>query len=272
MPEQAPQVAGAQAVHRALAIIDAISHGTRSLQAIAERIGCTRSTCHRLLRALEDAGYVRHATGGGYHLGPTLMTLGFLARDQLPMTSAARPWLQQLSDQTGDTVHLGIRDKADVLYAAKVPGSRKLEANTRVGYRMPLAWTGVGRALLLDLNEAEWREIYDDALAHLPTGLNRPDVPCWSQYRRHMQEYAAAGYTFDLEENEFCVRCVGAPVRDASGEIIAAISVVGATQYMPDHRMISLRPLVIDVALAISRDLGWVPSMARPSMLLRAAS
>ncbi len=272
MAEQAPLVAGTQAVHRALLIIDAIAHGTRSLQAITEQTGGTRSTCHRLLRALEEAGYVRHALGGGYHLGPALMTLGFLARDQFPMTSAARPWLQKLAEETGDTVHLGIRDKADVLYAVKIPGVRKLDASSRVGYRMPLAWTGVGRALLLDLNETAWHAIYDDALARLPAGADRPRVPGWPQYCRHMREYAAAGSTFDLEENEFRVRCVGAPVRDVSGEIVAAISVVATPQFMPDHRMISLRPVVIDVAVAISRDLGWIPSMTHPNPLLRAAS
>lgn len=248
---------GTQTLERAFSIVDAVARGTHGLEAIGQAVGCTRSTCHRLLSALVSAGYLRHAVGAGYHLGPTLMTLGFLARDQLSTSSAARPWLQKLSESTGDTVHLAVRDRSDVLYATKISGSRRLEAASRVGYRMPLAWTGVGRAMLLDADEEIWHQVYDEAVPVARANPDHPPIPGWTQYRRSLREYAAVGCVFDLEENEPGICCVAAPVRDASGGIVASISVSGAAQYMPQRRMISLRPVVTDVARSISRDLGW---------------
>lgn len=248
---------GTQTLERAFAIVDVVARGTHGLEAIGQAVGCTRSTCHRLLSALVGAGYLRHAAGAGYHLGPTLMTLGFLARDQFSTTAAARPWLQKLAEFTGDTVHLAVRDKADVLYATKISGSRRLEAASRVGYRMPLAWTGVGRAMLLDDDEKIWHQVYDEAMPAARATPDHPPLPAWPQYRRAMREYAAVGCVFDLEENEPGICCVAAPVRDASGSIIASISVSGAAQYMPQRRMISLRPVVTETARSISRDLGW---------------
>lgn len=72
-----------------------------------------------------------------------------------------------------------------------------------------------------------------------------------------MAHYAAGGYTFDLEENETSIRCVAAPVRDASGAIVAALSVASTIPYMSLDRMNELVPLVQRGARAISADLGW---------------
>ena len=72
-----------------------------------------------------------------------------------------------------------------------------------------------------------------------------------------MQGYAEAGYAFDLEENEDQIRCVAAPIRDAGGEIVAALSVSSAAQYMADDRMRELSKDVVATAQAISAELGW---------------
>ena len=74
---------------------------------------------------------------------------------------------------------------------------------------------------------------------------------------KRMREYAEAGYALDLEENEDCIRCVAAPVRDATDAIIGAISVSSASQYMDDKRMTTLAEEVRATACAISRDMGW---------------
>jgi DNA-binding IclR family transcriptional regulator len=79
---------------------------------------------------------------------------------------------------------------------------------------------------------------------------------------RRMREYAKLGYTFDLEENEDRIRCVAAPIRDATGRIKAAISVSSAAQYMNDARMQALTKDVCWTAEQISRELGWESSAA----------
>jgi DNA-binding IclR family transcriptional regulator len=249
-----------------MAVIDAVAEGARTLPAIGDAIGCTRSTTHRLITALIQTGYLRVSlTGNGglqtYLLGPKLVEMGFLAREMLPVVQAARRHLDILAALTQDTIHLGISEGAEVLYLDKIPGQRGLEMRSRVGKRMPMASTGVGKALMLDMPEAQWRGLYDAALSH-PATPNAA-LPPWDDYRRSMQRFAQIGAALDMEENEIGIRCVAAPVRDAGAGIIAAISVASATPYMPEDRMNALIPDIIDAAAAISRDLGWTPRRPR---------
>jgi DNA-binding IclR family transcriptional regulator len=248
---------GTQALFRGLAIIDAIAGGSKSLESIGIAIGCSRSTTHRIIQALTRARYIRHMPDRGYVLGPKLMELGFSARAQMPIQTVARGHLEALASETGDSVHLGIRDGNTVLYVDKIQGTRGLEIRSSVGYHNPLASTGLGKALMLDMDEAQWREMYEAAQGLFKqSGLRPPTVTPWQKYLKRMQNYASLGYAVDLEENEPGIRCVAAPIRDFSGGIVAAISVASAIQYMPDQRMQELWPSVMAIAGKISRELG----------------
>ncbi len=97
-----------------------------------------------------QARYLRQVQGG-YLLGPKLIELGAVSLEQMPLSTVARPHLERLADATRDTIHLGVREGGDVLYIDKIPGTRGLEMRSRIGHRMPLAWTGIGKALMLDL-------------------------------------------------------------------------------------------------------------------------
>ena len=112
---------------------------------------------------------------------------------------------------------------------------------------------------LLDDNPAHWRKLFEEDQA---SGSPPADYDRWLE---RMRGYVQVGRTFDLQENEDMIRCVAAPVRDASGSIVAALSVSSAAQYMADDRMESLSADVLATAGAISSDLGWSPEIARKS-------
>jgi DNA-binding IclR family transcriptional regulator len=175
----------------------------------------------------------------------------------MDLTRVARPYLEELSASTGDAVHLGILDGSRALYLDKIQGSRRVEVSSRIGERQPLRSTGLGKALILDADDKQWREYYDYE-ARLGAGY---DVPLESWLAR-MREYASLGYAFDLEENEDRIRCVAAPIRGVSGRIAAAISVSSAAQYMDDLRMRGLSFQVRDAAERISASLGYNPATA----------
>jgi DNA-binding IclR family transcriptional regulator len=261
--EVAAQHAGTQTLLRGLAILEAAAGGARDLRAFCAALGTTRSTTHRLVSSLVQARYLRQAQGG-YLLGPKLIELGTIALEQMPLTAVARPHLETLAERTHDTIHLGVRDGDDVLYIDKIPGTRGLEMRSRVGHRMPLASTGIGKAMMLDLSTEQWRELCAASQRAL-AGVNfkpgnQPDEVVFVQ---RMSHYATRGYAFDLEENETSIRCVAAPVRDASGAIVAALSVASTIPYMPHERMEELVPVVQGAARGISADLGWrVPQPA----------
>ncbi|MEO8114290.1 MAG: IclR family transcriptional regulator C-terminal domain-containing protein, partial [Phenylobacterium sp.] len=118
----------------------------------------------------------------------------------------------------------------------------------------PLTSTGLGKALLLDSDPGLWRSLFDGDDPHGRRAISH------SEWLERMRAYAARGYAFDLEENEDRIRCVAAPIRDAGGQIVAAISVSSAAQYMADERMAELSVDVVATANAISEELGWDPN------------
>lgn len=255
--------AGTQTLLRGLAIIEACANGARDMRAFSAALGTTRSTTHRLVHCLVHARYLRQVPQG-YLLGPKLIELGTIALEQMPLTAVARPHLERLAQATLDTVHLGVRDGDEVLYIDKLAGTRGLEMRSKAGHKMPLASTGIGKALMLDLSPQMWSTLYDSAQRSLEgvrfENHSRPDKALFLQ---RMVRYAAGGFALDHEENEPSIFCVAAPVRDATGAIVAAISVASTTHYMSQERMEELIPVVQREARAISEELGWSAPAAR---------
>jgi DNA-binding IclR family transcriptional regulator len=243
---------GSQTLLRGLDVLEAVASGVNNLGDLAATLELNRSTVHRLAASLVERRYLTFAPRNGYGLGSKSLELGYQARVQLSVLRVAKDHLEKLAAQTGDTVHLGVLDGTRALYLDKIPGGRRVEISSRVGELQPLRSTGLGKALLLDENDQKLRDFYhcedDDE--------QRYEVP-ESTWMRRMREYATLGYAFDLEENEDRIRCVAAPVRDATGKIKAAISVSSAAQYMNDERMQALAKDVRWTADQISRELGW---------------
>ena len=256
--EEKSKVQGSQTLLRGLDMLDKVIDGPVKLAELSARMELTRSTTHRLANALIDRGFLTFLPREGYQLGPKLLQLGFLAQGQADVVQIARPRIEDLAAYSEDTVHLGRLENEMALYLDKIAGRRRVEISSRIGDRQHLTSTGLGKALLLDDSEETWRRIFDaDQAADAP----RADYAAWLD---RMKGYVAAGRAFDLEENEDQIRCVAAPIRDASGAIVAAISVSSAAQYMDDARMQSLSDDVCDTVAKISGDLGWTPGVKPP--------
>jgi DNA-binding IclR family transcriptional regulator len=240
--------AGTQTLARGLEVIRAVAHGATDLRSVTEVTGLGRSTAHRLVQLLERYGYLRVAAGRDYSLGPTLIEFGFRALHQNPLPVVARPILEELAEKVQDTVHLAIVDAGEVLYLDKIPGNRGAEMRSRIGHRMPLTKTGIGKALILDRGD-EWRALYE--------AEHRGSADGAEEFVGRMEDYRRHGAAMDLEENEPGIRCVSAPIRDAGGAIVAAVSVSATKPFMPAPRMRGLVPVVQAAARSISRSLGY---------------
>jgi len=258
---------GTQTLARGLSVLQAVAGGARELMEISRVVGTTRSTTHRLASCLVQERYLRFTANVGYALGPKLIELGFQAREEISLTVVARPYLDQLAEQSGDTIHLAIRDADDVLYLDKIPGKKGLEMRSRVGHRMPIATTGVGKALMLGLPEDEWKNLYQKRNTAANSDTSKLlQKRSWTEFRDQMRQYTAGGYAFDLEDNEPSIRCVAAPIYDARHMIVAAISVSSTVPYMSLKRMQSLIDTVKQAASGISGELGaTVTRMQRAS-------
>jgi len=248
---------GAQTLLRGLDVLDVVAEAPLPLAELSARLGLTRSTTHRLASALVERRFLSFRPREGYSLGPKLLELGYYALQQVHLARIARPYLEKLSEETGDAVHLGVLDGDEVLYLDKVPGRRRVLIGSRIGERQPIHSTGLGKAVALDLPEERWRELY---INNTQTKGNASQLAVWLE---RMRTYARDGHAFDLEENEDQIRCVAAPVHGADGRIVASISVSSAAQYMDDARMQALVPVVRGAADAISEELGWKNRSAR---------
>ncbi|MCJ8139246.1 IclR family transcriptional regulator [Falsirhodobacter halotolerans] len=249
-------VPGTQTLSRGLRLLEHVGAGVTDLRGLSERMGAPRSTVARMLANLVAEGYLHHVPYQGYSLGTKLILLGQRAREQRPLTALARSQLEALARATCDTVHLGTLDAGEVLYLDKVAGSRGLEMRSRVGARMPIASTGLGKAMMIGLPEETWPDAHGRAVI-FAAAPNRPDMRDYATLADDLRQSRARGFAVDLEENEFGIRCVAAPLRDATGAVVGAISVASAVTFLPEPRLHDLGPDVVRAANEISMVLGW---------------
>lgn len=240
-----------QTLVRGLEIIDAVAEGPATIAEIANVTQLTYSTVHRLVSVLVARRYLKLTDTRSVVLGPRLIELGFAAHSRIDLVRHARPWLEELSGKTGDTVHLARLENGEVSYLDKLSGSRAVEISSRVGGRKPVISTGVGKALILDRSKAELADLYRSD-QHL---INHP-VPMETWLER-LDQYQKGDCAFDLGEDEASIRCVAAPVRDATGQIVAAISVSSTIEHMGPQRMQALITEVKSAASQISAGLGY---------------
>ncbi len=249
MKPQQTSVGGAQTLTNGLTVLRAIADGARTIGDIQAATGLGRSTAHRLVQALRADRFARQSESG-LSLGPALIELGARALQENTLAAVARPVLSRLAAEARDTVHLAVVDDGSVLYLVKIPGTRGAEMRSRVGHRMPLTSTGVGKALLIDETNG-WREAW--ASDHAPSSRAEDEVA----FEQLMNDYRRKGFALDLEENEPGIRCVAAPVRGADGGIIGAVSVAATLPYMPEGRLFELAPTVVAAATEISHEMGY---------------
>jgi DNA-binding IclR family transcriptional regulator len=248
-----PGLRASQTLQRGLDILDLVAQrGPMGLRDIGQALDLSRSTTSRLAAALAERDLL-HSGANGYALGAKLLALAEVARLQRSLTAVARPHLEHLAREQQDAVNLAISDGGRVRYLDQARGSRRMHVRSVIGETRALASTALGRALLLDAPESAWRKAYEDAP---DTARGAGGLRAWEA---RMRQYRHQGAAFDVEENDDGVRCVAAPVRDASGRIIAAISLSSLPHYLDDARMQAVTLTVRATAEAIARDLGWRP-------------
>ena len=204
------------------------SRGGISGRELSAASGIPVSTVFRMLKFLSGAGYVR-ARGGVYLLGTGFVRLGNMAREQNPLMTVARPVLEELSAVTMETVHLAELKDRRIIYVDKVDGVRPVRMGSMIGKTAPLHCTGVGKAILAFLPEAEQETILA-RMEYQPFTANT--IRSAEEMAEELVRIRRAGFATDDCEHEEGVFCVASPILDYRGFSIAAISVSGAEVYI----------------------------------------
>lgn len=235
---------------------DRSSRGAR-LTEVAQRCGLEKSTTHRLLAALVAEGLVdQDAESERYRLGLTLLELGMEVHRRLDLREEAIPVLRSLADRARETVHLGVARGHDVVYLEKVGSPHAFQMRSRVGERMPLHSTGIGKAILAFSEEGDLAAV----LAAPLEGRTPHTITVESELREELQRIRARGFSMDMEENEESIRCVGAPIFDHRLHVAGGISIAGPIFRFSEQRMAELGTYVVAAAQEISRRLGCTAS------------
>jgi IclR family transcriptional regulator, KDG regulon repressor len=249
-------VKGVQTLERALDIIEllALQPDGLGVTEIAQRLELNKSTAHRLLSALLERSYVeRNGARGAYRLGLKVIEVGSIRLNHLELKTEAQPYLRKLSESTGMSVHLGILSGGDVVYIEKIEPRQSIRMYSQIGKRVPVHCTALGKALVSELPRPELERIAE-AMAFkrftAKTAVGLEDLAAAAG------ECRERGYAIDDEEHEAGIRCVGAPIRDYTGRVIAAVSVTGEIRSSGAERDAGLPRLVMEAAASISRRLG----------------
>ena len=246
---------------RALAILEILSQEgpDLSLAEISEKLQLHKSTAHRLIMVLERYKLIeKNSMSGRYRLGLKLFELGTRAVSQLDLRERARPLLERVVLETGETVHLCIRDDAEVVYLDKVEPTRSVRMATSVGRRNPAYATAVGKAIMAYLSDAEV-----EAMVHKQglKPLTANTIVTLYELKAELAKIRKRGYAIDDEEIEEGVRCVGCVVRGHSGEPVAAISVSGPAFRVTKEKVELIAKPVVAAARALSASLGFTDEL-----------
>ncbi|MCM8748939.1 IclR family transcriptional regulator [Thermomicrobiaceae bacterium CFH 74404] len=243
-------------VLKALDILDcfATEHRPLSVSQIAEQCGLTRPTAHRLVTTLAGRGYLTTTADGRYRLGSKVLRLARGLLDYTSLPTVARPILSTLAQAVGETVYLGMLDGTEVLYLDKYETPKSARLYSVVGTRNPVYCTALGKALLAFLPTIQ----RDDVLSRI-TLIKRARNTILDPARllAELEDIRARGYALDNVENEEGIRCIAAPILNASQYPIAAISVSGPETRLTDDRVQDVAPAVKEAATQIAAQLGF---------------
>ncbi len=253
------QSTSVQSVERTFCILEVLScfPAGLPLMQVARQCGLHKSTTHRLLGVLVNLGYVvQDDKDGKYRLSLKIFGVGSRLINDSDMLSVSRTYLQELSSQTGEAVHLVVRDGISAVYIYKADASTNtFRMASRIGKNVPLYCTAVGKSMLANMPQEVVEDIWNKSDIIQYTEKTIVTLP---QLFEHLNVIRRAVYAIDDEENELGVRCVAACILDYIGTPMGALSVSAPVSRVTEETMQRNIYLVVDTARQISQQLGGI--------------
>jgi IclR family acetate operon transcriptional repressor len=229
---------------------------------LASHLGASTSTVHRVLSTLTDEGLLEQdVSSGRYRLGLALFDLAAAVPSQRNLHEAVLLPMTDLRNATGETVQVGVLDGRQVVYVERLDSPNTLRMFTELGRRNDAHCTGSGKALLAFLPERARKKLLDGWVLSRKTEYT---ITTHQELTKQLTEARARGYAENRHESEVGMVSIAAPIRSASGETIAALSVAGPAERI-DGRQDQIAEAVRTLALSTSRRLGYKGRPSRPN-------
>jgi IclR family KDG regulon transcriptional repressor len=234
------------------------AEGSLGVTELARRLGLGKSTVHRLLATLTAERILEHDPATGtYRLGLMMWELGARVPVHRVLHDAATTVIEQLRNTTRETVQIAVRDGREVVYVERLESPHTLRIFGRIGHRNWAHCTSTGKVLLAFLPERQLEALLEGWRPERRTDATICALP---QLRAELERVRAQGWAENIGESEAGAASVAAPVRNARGEVIAAVSVAGPVMRVNgDTLRRFFRASIIQAADAISDQLGYRP-------------
>lgn len=256
MPRQRGEQHSIQSVDRAITLLEAIAEagGETTLTELSRRTRLNISTCHHLLSTLVQRGYVAKVpVRRSYALGARILYLSNACLTQVDLPARAAPFIEQINEKTGETVHLAVLQGDAMMKVAKRESRHPVRVDTgTLGKSDAAHATASGKAMLAWLPEGEMKRV----LAHGMTRYTANTITEWPALIEELRHVRRNGYSMDREEYQPGVICVGAAIRDHNGAVVGAISASTPTMRASDEHLALVREQITGAVRALSAELG----------------
>ena len=242
-----------QSAERIFQVMEMLAeNGEMGLMEISAALDLHKSTVHRLLMSLVYMGYAKQdETTQKYMLSYKIVNMAGKILDRM----VAKPYLERLSDLSGEAVHLVQREGNHILYIYKIEAKvGTIRMVSHVGMIHPMYCSGVGKAIMATLPEREVKQIWNESVIEKKTDKTVTD---YDEMQKLLEEVRKNGYALDDEENEKGVRCIAACLHGYQNEVKYAFSISGPTSRMTRERVMELAVDVKKVQEELSRELGY---------------
>lgn len=243
-------------VEKAFAILDMLSAKGGdgiSLSEVSAQLQISKSTAHRYLVTFEKLTVVERDKDNLFYPGLKLVELAGGTLESMDLISRSKPVMHGLVERFGETVNLAVPSGIEVVYVAKVESAQSLRMASRLGTRMPLSTTSLGKSILAHLPPHRLDEVLAAGLpARTTNSITKP-----GDLFAELEQVRCQGFAIDDQENVLGVRCVGAPLFDYRSEVVGAISVAGPAQRLSSDKCQRIGPAVSEAASHLSKGMGY---------------
>ncbi|MBQ8537551.1 MAG: IclR family transcriptional regulator [Clostridia bacterium] len=222
--EAAPMEVLNRTLQRGLAILELLAETPQgmTLGQIAAHLDLPKSSAFNLLHTLEDAKYLRMTPQGAYQLSLKMFEVGAQAVNQVDVTAVLRQYMGDIHQALDETTHLGVQSGLEVLYIDKLESTQSIRMASRIGARMPLYATAMGKAFLACMTDDEVRALYKGQPLTPLTPNTLTDVEALI---RQLHEVRRSGVAMEREENSPDVSCMAVVIRNRQNEPVYALSI-----------------------------------------------
>ncbi len=247
-----------ESLSRGLAVLSLLSDytGPLTLTQLSKKLGLTKSAIQRITFTLQRLGYIdRDARDKTFRLGPRTLSIGFSVMRNLDLKSVAYPYLEETSKESGETVNLGVLDGNAIVYVEKIVSDRALNVNVRIGSRLPLHSTSIGKTILAFLPEGRREKLLKEID---PIPYTSRTITKKNDLKIELEKIRNRGFATTNEEMEVGVRAVAAPIRNVKGEVVAAVNIAVPSIRVSMKRLeMDFAERIIQTANCISFVLGY---------------